>query len=58
MNADLPHELIELLERIILEDSPFSDNRTLQNLLIFTAVKVSKKGVSRSIQTQLYVSFI
>lgn len=40
MAADLPNELIELLERIVLEDSAFNDNKTLQNLLIFTAVKV------------------
>lgn len=43
MAADLPNELIELLERIVLEDSPFNDYKTLQNLLIYTAVKVSKK---------------
>lgn len=43
MTADLPNELIELLERIILETSAFSDNKTLQNLLIFTAVKVRLK---------------
>ncbi|KAI9318659.1 hypothetical protein BX666DRAFT_1930315 [Dichotomocladium elegans] len=45
MNADLPMELIELLERIVLEDSPFSDHKTLQNLLIFTAVKADPSKV-------------
>jgi type III secretory pathway component EscV len=42
MAADLPNELIELLEKIILEQSSFSDNRNLQNLLILTAVKVRR----------------
>ncbi len=40
MAADLPNELIELLEKIIVEGSAFSDNRNLQNLLILTAIKV------------------
>ena len=39
MQADLPNELIELLEKIVLENSAFSDNRNLQNLLILTAIK-------------------
>lgn len=46
MGADLPGELIELLEKIILEPSPFSDNQNLQNLLILTAVKADKAKVS------------
>ncbi|ORX61465.1 clathrin heavy chain [Hesseltinella vesiculosa] len=45
MNADLPNELIELLEKIILETSAFNDNKTLQNLLIFTAVKADADRV-------------
>jgi clathrin heavy chain len=45
MVADLPHELIELLEKIILENSAFSDNRSLQNLLILTAIKSDKSRV-------------
>lgn len=43
--ADMPSELIELLEKIILEPSPFSDNVNLQNLLIFTAAKTDKARV-------------
>eukprot|EP01130_Rhizamoeba_saxonica_P017072 TRINITY_DN8112_c0_g1_i1.p1 TRINITY_DN8112_c0_g1~~TRINITY_DN8112_c0_g1_i1.p1 ORF type:complete len:1694 (-),score=438.93 TRINITY_DN8112_c0_g1_i1:54-5135(-) len=40
MLADLPNELIELLEKVILlEQSSFSDNRNLQNLLVLTAIK-------------------
>ncbi|KAI8065286.1 hypothetical protein BC940DRAFT_334946 [Gongronella butleri] len=45
MNADLPNELIELLEKIILEESAFSGYKTLQNLLIFTAVKADPDRV-------------
>ena len=50
VDNDLPSELIELLERIILEPSPFSDNVTLQNLLILTACKADKGRVSGYIQ--------
>ena len=39
MEADLPNELIELLEKVVLDNSVFSDHRNLQNLLILTAVK-------------------
>ena len=42
LDADLPVELIELLEKIILEPSPFSDNGSLQNLLMLTAAKADK----------------
>ncbi|RUS20583.1 clathrin, heavy polypeptide, isoform CRA_b, partial [Endogone sp. FLAS-F59071] len=45
MAADLPNELIELLEKIVLENSAFSDNRVLQNLLILTAIKADKTRV-------------
>lgn len=44
MAANLPNELIELLEKIVLENGAFSDNKTLQNLLIFTAVKASNSS--------------
>ena len=42
LSADLPADLIELLEKIILEPSPFSDNGSLQNLLMLTAAKADK----------------
>ncbi|CAL5873777.1 uncharacterized protein PFLUO_LOCUS8059 [Penicillium psychrofluorescens] len=42
LEADLPGELIELLEKIILEPSPFSDNASLQNLMMLTAAKADK----------------
>ncbi|KAF5100343.1 hypothetical protein D0Z00_001311 [Geotrichum galactomycetum] len=48
--ADLPTELIELLEKIILEPSAFSDNQNLQNLMILTAIKSDKSKVSDYIE--------
>jgi clathrin heavy chain len=45
MTADLPSELIELLERIVLQGTDFSNNRNLQNLLILTAIKADKDRV-------------
>eukprot|EP00808_Paulinella_micropora_P023441 g48897.t1 len=48
MAANLPKELIELLERLILhgpKDGEFQSNRNLQNLLILTAIKADKKRV-------------
>ncbi|KAH7326337.1 clathrin heavy chain-like protein [Stachybotrys elegans] len=45
LENDLPLELIELLEKIVLEPSPFSDNQNLQNLLMFTAAKADKSRV-------------
>ncbi|EKG14677.1 hypothetical protein MPH_08150 [Macrophomina phaseolina MS6] len=47
---DLPGELIELLEKIILEPSAFSDNPTLQNLLMLTAAKSDKGRLMGYIQ--------
>ena len=58
MAADLPNELIELLERIVLEQSAFNDNKTLQNLLIFTAVKVKKKKETEYIHSPTFFSNI
>lgn len=45
MTADLPNELIELLEKIVLDNSIFSDHRNLQNLLILTAIKADRSRV-------------
>jgi clathrin heavy chain len=45
MANDLPGELVELLERIVLQGSDFSNNRNLQNLLILTAIKTTKEKV-------------
>ena len=45
MTANLPNELIELLEKIVLRpDSDFASNKNLQNLLILTAVQVAGAG--------------
>lgn len=46
MAADMPNELIELLEKIVLDSSAvFSDHRNLQNLLILTAIKADTSRV-------------
>eukprot|EP00933_Yihiella_yeosuensis_P029624 TRINITY_DN23254_c0_g2_i2.p1 TRINITY_DN23254_c0_g2~~TRINITY_DN23254_c0_g2_i2.p1 ORF type:complete len:1724 (+),score=416.69 TRINITY_DN23254_c0_g2_i2:72-5243(+) len=45
ISADLPNELIELLEKIVLHNSDFSKNKNLQNLLILTAIKADKSRV-------------
>lgn len=45
MTADLPNELIELLEKIVLDSSVFSEHRNLQNLLILTAIKADASRV-------------
>ena len=50
LDADLPAELIELLEKIILEPSPFSGNGSLQNLLMLTAAKADKGRLMDYIQ--------
>ncbi|KAL0060881.1 Clathrin heavy chain [Marasmius tenuissimus] len=47
LTADLPLELIELLEKIIIEPSPFSDNKNLQNLLLLTAIRADKGKIAR-----------
>jgi clathrin heavy chain len=45
MTANLPNELMELLEKIVLRpDSDFAHNKNLQNLLILTAVQVAGAG--------------
>ena len=50
MAADLPHELIKVLEPIVLEKSAFSDNRSLQNLLLLTAIRTDKSKVMHYIE--------
>ncbi|XP_043714942.1 clathrin heavy chain 1-like [Telopea speciosissima] len=45
ITADLPHELIGLLEKIVLQNSPFRKNFNLQNLLILTAIKADPSRV-------------
>ena len=43
--ADLPGELIELLEKIVLEPSAFNDNANLKKLLLLTAIRSDKGRV-------------
>ncbi|KAF2749326.1 clathrin heavy chain [Sporormia fimetaria CBS 119925] len=45
ITSDMPAELIELLEKILLEPSSFSDNPSLQNLLMLTAAKADRGRV-------------
>lgn len=45
MKHDLQAELIELLEKIVLNNSAFSSNANLQNLLILTAIKADATRV-------------
>lgn len=46
ISADLPNELIELLEKIVLHKSAdFGKNKNLQNLLILTAIKADTTRV-------------
>lgn len=49
MTASLQAELIELLEKIVLQNSSFSNNHNLQNLLIITAIKVTSPVVGRKV---------
>ncbi len=50
MAADLPVELIEMLEKIVIEPSSFSENKNLQNLLLLTAIRSHKAKVDGYIQ--------
>ena len=50
MAADLPKELIELLEKIILETTNFSGNKYLQNLLLVTAIRSEPSRLMKYIQ--------
>lgn len=51
IDADMPVELIELLEKILLEPTTFSDNSNLQNLLMLTAAKSDRGRVAGYIQS-------
>lgn len=45
LQAELTMELLELLEKIVIEPSPFSENKNLQNLLLLTAIRSDKGKV-------------
>ena len=45
LSADFPKELIELLEKIIIEPLPFSDNKNLHNLLLLMPIQAEKGKV-------------
>ncbi|KAG7660847.1 CHC1 [[Candida] subhashii] len=50
MDNNLPDELMELLEKIILEPSPFNENASLQNLMILTAIRADPSKVSNYVE--------
>lgn len=50
MAANMPLELIELLEKITLEPSPFNENPSLQNLLLLTCIQAQKSKVADLIE--------
>ncbi|KAL1229509.1 Clathrin heavy chain [Trichinella spiralis] len=50
MAANLPNELIELLEKIVLDNGLFSEHRNLQNLLILTAIRADRPRVMEYVQ--------
>ncbi|KFD72333.1 hypothetical protein M514_11620 [Trichuris suis] len=50
MTADLPNELIEILEKVVLDNPSFGEHRNLQNLLILTAIKADHSRVMEYIQ--------
>lgn len=45
MTADLPLELLSLLEKIVLHNSEFGQYKKLQHLLLITAIKSDKSRV-------------
>jgi len=45
MAAELPHQLIDLLERIVLHNNLFANNENLQNLMLLTAIKTKQEKV-------------
>jgi clathrin heavy chain len=47
----MPAELIDLLEKILLEPTTFSDNPSLQNLLMLTAAKSDRGRMMGYIET-------
>merc|ERR1719265_1297463 len=49
IEAELQSELMELLERLLLQGSDFTENKNLQNLLIVTAAKADKGRVAEYI---------
>jgi clathrin heavy chain len=45
MEANLPNELLAMLEKIVLHNQEFGQFKKLQNLLIITAIKSDKSRV-------------
>jgi clathrin heavy chain len=58
MDADLQGELLELLEKLVLHTSEFSQNPKLQNLLVLTAIRVRHSIPPHTHNTLFFVSLI
>ena len=56
MKADLPHELVESLERLMFENSTFSENIALQTLLIIIAIKYDQTRVKGYLSSLNYLN--
>jgi clathrin heavy chain len=56
MAADMPQQLIGLLEKLVLHGGDFSDNRNLQNLLILTAIKCAHEEDAEEGRTMEYIN--
>lgn len=50
---ELHAELIDLLEKIVLQNSAFSNNANLQNLLILTAIRVRYRCIDRGMDIEV-----
>uniref|UniRef100_A0A7S1G8A3 Clathrin heavy chain n=2 Tax=Bicosoecida sp. CB-2014 TaxID=1486930 RepID=A0A7S1G8A3_9STRA len=55
MQADLPDELLSLLEKLVLQGGDFAKNKNLQNLLILTAIKCSNREDAEEGRAMKYI---
>lgn len=56
MQAELPNELLDLLEKLVLQGTEFSDNKNLQNLLLLTAIRCSPREDAVKGRAMEYIS--
>ena len=54
--ADLPNQLIGLLEKLVLQGSDFAENRNLQNLLILTAIRCTHEPGAKQGRAMEYIN--
>lgn len=55
MAANMPAQLLDLLEKLVLNGGEFADNKNLQNLLILTAVRCSNRPDARPGRAMEYI---